>query len=49
MGLQGRRIGRSRRRWLDRVSHDIKDKGLSGEEGRDRATWRRMSSSIDPQ
>ena len=27
---------------------DIKEKGLSGEEVYDRATWRRVSSYIDP-
>ena len=49
--VQGRRkIGRPRRlrRWLDRVRDDIKEKELSGEKEYDRATWRRMSSYIDP-
>ena len=32
----------------DRVRDDIKEKGLSGEEVYDRATWRRMSSYINP-
>ena len=49
MKVQGRRTGgRSKRRWLDRVSDDINEKGLSGEEASDRATRRRMSSYIDP-
>ena len=49
MKVQGRRQrGRCKRRWLDRVRDDIKEKGLSGEEVYDRATWRRMSSYIDP-
>ena len=30
--------GRSNRRWLDRVSDDIKEKGLSAEEVYDHAT-----------
>ena len=43
MKVQGRRKrGRPKRRWLDRVRDDIKEKGLSGEEVYDRATWRRM-------
>ena len=38
-----------KRRWLDKVKDDIKEKGLSGKEVYDRATWRHMSSSyIDP-
>ena len=36
--------GRYNRRWLDRVSDDIKEKGLSAEEVYDHATWRRMYS-----
>ncbi len=37
-----------KRRWLDKVKDDIKEKGLSADEVYDRATWRRMSSYIDP-
>ena len=36
------------RRWLDKVKDDIKEKGLSADDVYDRATWRRMSSYIDP-
>ena len=39
---------RPKRRWLDRVRDDIKEKGLSADEVCDRATWRRMSSYVDP-
>ena len=39
--------GRPKRRWLDKVKDDIKEKGLSADVY-DRATWRRMSSYIDP-
>ena len=47
MKVQGRRKRvRPNRRWLDRVRVDTKEKGLSGEEVYDRATWRRMSSYI---
>ena len=49
MKVQGRRKrGRPKRRWLDKVKDDIKEKGLSDDDVYDRATWRRMSSYIDP-
>ena len=49
MKVQGRRKrGRPKRRWLDKVKDDIKEKGLSADYVYDRATWRRMSSYIDP-
>ena len=42
MKVQGRRKrGRHKRRWLDKVKDDIKEKGLSADEVYDRATWRR--------
>ena len=41
-----RKRGRPKRRWLDRVRDDIKEKGLSGEEVYDRAPWWCMSSYI---
>ena len=45
--VQGRRKrGIPKRRWLDKVKDDIKEKGLSADEVYDRATWRRMY--IDP-
>ena len=40
--------GTHKRRWLYKVKDDIKEKGLSFDEVYDRATWRRMSSYIDP-
>ena len=33
---------------LDKVKDDMKEKGLSADDVYDRATWRRMSSYIDP-
>ena len=49
MKVQGRRKrGRPKRRWLDKVKDDIKEKGLSADHVYDRATWSRMSSYIDP-
>ena len=49
MKVQGRRNrGRPKRRLLDKVKDDIKEKGLSADDVYDRATWRRMSSYIDP-
>ena len=47
MKVQGRRNrGRPKRRSLDRVRDDIKEKGGGGMY--DRATWRCLSSCIDP-
>ena len=43
-----RKRGRPKRIWLDKVKDDIKEKALSADEVYDRATWRRMSSYIDP-
>ena len=45
--------GKRKRIWLNKVKDDIKEKGPVGEEGAvaridDRASWRRMSSHIDP-
>ena len=49
MKVQGRRKrGRPKRRWLDKVNDDIKEKGLSADEVYDRATLRRVSPYIDP-
>ena len=49
MTVQGRRErGIPKRRWLDKVKDDIIEKGLSADHVYDRATWRRMSSYIDP-
>ena len=49
MKVHGRRKrGRHKRIWLDRVTDDIKDKGLSGEEVYDREIWRSISWYIDP-
>ena len=43
MKVQGRRKrGRPKRRWLDIVRDDVKEKGLSADDVYDRATWRRM-------
>ena len=36
-----RKIGRPKRRLLDKVKDDIKEKGLSADDVYDRATWRR--------
>ena len=43
-----RKRGRPKKRWLDKVKDDIKEKGLSADDMYDRATWTRMSSYIDP-
>ena len=43
-----RNRGRPKRRWLDKVDGDIKEKGLSADQVYNRSTWRHMSSNIDP-
>ena len=49
MEVQGRRKrGRPKRRRLDKVKDDIKEKGLSEEEVYDCATWRSISSYTSP-
>ena len=49
MKVQGRRMrGRPKRRWLDKVKDDIKEKGLSADDVYDRDTRWRMLSYIDP-
>ena len=48
MEMKVRREGRPKIRWLDKVKDDIKEKGLSPDDVCDRATWRRVSSYIDP-
>ena len=49
MKVHGRRNkGRAKRRWLDTVKDDIKEKGLSADEVYDRAIRRRMSSYAHP-
>ena len=49
MKVQGRRKrARPKRGWLDKVKDDIKEKGLSADDVYDHATWRRMSSYINP-
>ena len=47
--VQGRRkSGIPKRRWLDKVKDGIKEKGMSADDVYDRATWKLMSSYIDP-
>ena len=47
--IQGRRKrGIPKSRWLDKVKDDIKEKGMSADDVYDRATWKRMSSYIEP-
>ena len=49
MKVQGRgKGGRPKRRWVDKVKDDMKEKGLSADEVYDSATWRRVPSYIDP-
>ena len=47
MKVQGRRKrGRPKRRLLDRVNDDIKEKGLSADEVYDRARWTLMEEYV---
>ena len=49
MELQGRRKrDRPKRIWLDTVSDDIKENGMSGEQGYGQAVWKCISSHIHP-
>ena len=47
MKVQWRRKGgRPKRRWLDKVKDDIKEKGLSAEEVYNRSTWTHIKGRI---
>ena len=50
MELKYRGEGRHTKRWLDKVTDDIKYKGLPADEvcAPDRATWWRIPTYIDP-
>ena len=51
MGIEvqgSRRRGRPKKRWMDCVKDDLREKGLSGEEVYDRAARKILSSHIDP-
>ena len=39
---------RPKKRWVDCVKEDLREKGLLGEAVYDRTTWTRQSSHIDP-
>ena len=43
-----RKEDRSKRRWMDSVNVDLREKGLSGEETQNRAVWRELFRNIDP-
>ena len=47
--VQGKRKrGRPKRRWMDNIRDDLKEKQLSGKEVTDRALWRRLIKTADP-
>ena len=49
MEVQGRRgRGRPRRRWMDSVNEDLREKGLTGDEVHDRSRWKRLTRNVDP-
>ena len=41
-GPGNRRRGRLKRRWLDSIRNDLSERELAGEDGQDRAKWRRL-------
>ena len=45
-GTRGR--GRPRRRWMDNVNEDLTEKGLTGDEVRDRSRWKQLTRNVDP-
>ena len=45
-GTRGR--GRPKRRWMDSVKADLREKGLVGDEYEDRVEWRRLVRNVDP-
>ena len=47
--VAGRRNrGRPKRRWLDCVKIDLKEKGLEGNKFHDRARWMQFFKNVDP-
>ena len=40
--------GRPKRRWMDSIRDDLREKGLTGDEFRDRAEWKRITKNADP-
>ena len=49
MEIQGTRgRGRPRKRWMDRVKEDLREKGLTGDEVHDRDCWRGLIRNVDP-
>ena len=48
MDVDGRRRkGRPKRRWMDSVNVDLREKGLSGEETHNKAMWRQLVRYIE--
>ena len=49
MEVPGRRNrGRPKRRWMDSIRDDLREKELTGDEFRDRAEWKRITKNADP-
>ena len=48
MHVDERRKGRPKRRWMDSVNVDLREKGLSGEETQNQAVSRQLVRNIDP-
>ena len=51
MALQAdgdRRRGRPKWRWMDNITGDMRQNGLTMEDARDRARWKRLIRHVDP-
>ena len=40
--------GRPKRRWMDSVTEDLREKGLVGDEFEDRGEWRSLIRNVNP-
>ena len=47
MDVEARRKGKPKRRWMDSVNVDFREKGLSREETHNRDVWRQLVRYID--
>ncbi|XP_069977528.1 uncharacterized protein [Penaeus vannamei] len=47
MHVDGRRRGRPKLRWRDRLKEDLEDKGLRREGAMDRTRWKRLARNSD--
>ena len=48
MDVEGRRKGRPKRRWMDRVNVNLREKGLPSEETQNQQVWGQLVRNIEP-